>query len=196
MNGAIMKLLFQTISRVLIIGATLSIATVVASAQSARLQLETLDHLAPKASETVDVNLDERLIQVAAKVFSDRDVDERQIKDLIKNLKGVYVKSFEFEGTNNYTEADVEAIRSQLRSPGWSRLVNVRSKREGIVEVYVHLSGDTVGGLVVLSLEEKELTVINIVGPVDLEKLASLEGNFGIPDLDLTTPKVKTKNEL
>jgi hypothetical protein len=196
MNGAIMKLLFQTISRVLIIGATLSIATIVASAQSARLQLETLDHLAPKASETVDVNLDERLIQVAAKVFSDRDIDERQIKDMIKNLKGVYVKSFEFEGTNNYTEADVEAIRSQLRSPGWSRLVNVRSKREGTVEVYVHLSGDTVGGLVVLSLEEKELTVVNIVGPVDLEKLASLEGNFGIPDLDLTTPKVKTKNEL
>lgn len=191
-----MKLLFQTISRVLIIGATLSIATIVASAQSARLQLETLDHLAPKASETVDVNLDERLIQVAAKVFSDRDIDERQIKDMIKNLKGVYVKSFEFEGTNNYTEADVEAIRSQLRSPGWSRLVNVRSKREGTVEVYVHLSGDTVGGLVVLSLEEKELTVVNIVGPVDLEKLASLEGNFGIPDLDLTTPKVKTKNEL
>jgi hypothetical protein len=33
----------------------------------------------------------------------------------------------------------------------------------------------------IISAEPKEFTVVNIVGPVDLEKLAGLEGQFGIP---------------
>ena len=58
------------------------------------------------------------------------------------------------------------------------------------------LEGEKIGGLVVLSAEPKELTVVNIVGPVDLDKLAALEGQFGIPDLDLETNKpAKKKNE-
>ena len=31
--------------------------------------------------------------------------------------------------------------------------------------------------------EPREFTVVNIVGPVDLEKLAGLEGQFGIPHI-------------
>jgi hypothetical protein len=34
---------------------------------------------------------------------------------------------------------------------------------------------------VVLSADPRELTIVNIVGPIDLDKLAGLEGNFGIP---------------
>jgi hypothetical protein len=54
---------------------------------------------------------------------------------------------------------------------------------------------EKIGGLVVLSAEPRELRVVNIVGPVDLEKLASLEGQFGIPDLNLGTAKPAKKNE-
>jgi hypothetical protein len=57
------------------------------------------------------------------------------------------------------------------------------------------MSGTDVLGLAVLSAEPKELTVVNIVGPVDLEKLAKLEGNLGIPDLGIQPGKGKTKNE-
>jgi hypothetical protein len=169
--------------------------TVTTYAQDPRIRLAHLDYLATKASETVDVNIDERLIQLAAKVFNDKDEDEAQIKKLVNGLKGIYVKSFEFENENDYSSADVDSIRSQLREPAWSRLVNVRSKRDGIVEVYVALNGTDVVGLAVLSAEPKELTVVNIVGPVDLEKLAKLEGNLGIPDLGIQPSKHKTKNE-
>jgi hypothetical protein len=195
MNGAIMKLLFQTISRGAILGVLLSLVVVSVQAQNARIQLDSLDHLAKKASEAVDVTVDERLIRMALLAFSDKDPDERLIKDLIRSLKGVYVKTFEFEGANDYGPADLASIRSQLQGPGWSRMVNVTSKREGTVEVYVLLVGDTVGGLTVLSMEEKELVVVNLVGPVDLQKLASLEGHLGIPDLGLEGPKSKTRNE-
>ena len=166
-----------------------------AKAQDSRLQMGSLDHLAAKASQTVDVNIDERLMHLAAKVLDDKDEDERQIKKLITGLKGVYVKSFEFETEGQYAAADIETIRTQLRGPGWTRLVNVTSKKDGMLEVYLLFNGDAVGGMAVLHTDDKELTVVNIVGPVDVDKLAKLEGQLGIPDLGIQSPKNKTKNE-
>jgi len=162
-----------------------------ARAQDSRLQMASLDHLAAKASQTVDVSLDERLTRLAARVLSDKDADEKAVKKLIEGIKGIYVKSFEFDADGQYVAADVESIRSQLRGPGWTRLVNVTSKKEGNVEVYTLFNGDQIGGLAVLVTEDRELTIVNIVGPVDLDKLAKLEGQFGVPDLGIETKKEK-----
>ena len=179
-----------------LIGLLLIMFPVVAvRAQDPRIQMGNLDHLATKASQTVDVNIDQRLIQLAAKLLSSEDREEAEVKKLVNGLKGIYVKSFEFDNVGEYSTADIESIRSQLRSPLWSRLVNVTSKREGSIEVYLMLSGDQISGLAVLSTDDKELTVVNIVGPVDLDKLVKLEGQFGIPELEIVAPKPKTKNE-
>jgi len=191
-----MKSLIQINIRTPLIALLLVISSaLIAKAQDSRLQLGTLDHLAAKASETVDVSLDERLMRLAAKVFSDKDVDEKEIKKLIEGLKGIYVKSFEFDADGQYAPADVESIRSQLRGPGWSRLVNVMSKKEGTLEVYMLFNGEQIGGMAVLALENRELTVVNIVGPVDLDKLAKLEGQLGIPELGIESHKAKPKND-
>ena len=64
--------------------------------QSAKLQLDQLDVLANRASDTVDVKLDEHLMQTTAKFFSGKDSDDAEIRDLIKNVKGIYPKSFSF----------------------------------------------------------------------------------------------------
>lgn len=163
-----------------------------AIAQTPKVQLTNLDHLASKASTTVDVNIDERLIRITAKLLN--DPDEAEVKKIVSGLKGIYVKSFEFDTEGQYNSSDIDAIRAQLHDPNWSRLVNVVSKKDGNVEVYVLLNGEQIGGLVVLSAEAKELTVVNIVGPVDLEKLSKLEGQFGVPNLEIETTKPKTKN--
>jgi hypothetical protein len=153
-----------------------------------------LDHLASRASETVNVNIDERLVQIAVKVFKDNDPDEAKIKKLVSGLKGIYVKRFEFESDNIFSNADIDTIRNQLREPVWTRMVDVKSKDDTNVEVYVSFSGTKVNGLTVIASEARELTIVNLVGDVDLEKLAELEGNLGIPDLNIEKQK-KTKNE-
>jgi len=192
MNGAIMKPLSMRKSRLPLVALLLIFAaTLTAKAQGAKIQLSNLDHLAARASQTVDVNIDERLVQIAAKVLSSEDSDEAKIKKIVNGLKGIYVKSFEFENTGEFTQADVESVRSQLRGPAWSKLVNVTSKKDGSVEVYLMMVGDQISGLAVLSVEDKELTVVNIVGPVDLEKLSRLEGQFGVPELGIEAPKPK-----
>jgi Zn-dependent alcohol dehydrogenase len=165
-------------------------AHVVTTAQTAKLQLDQLDVLANRATETVDVKLDERLMQGAAKLFL-KD-DDAEIRDVLKNVKGIYVKSFEFEKENQYTPADVDSVLSQLRGGGWSKIVGVTSKKDGDnVEVYLLTLGDEIAGMAVVSAEPKEFTVVNIVGPVNLQKLSQLEGSFGVPVLNLPPPKPK-----
>jgi hypothetical protein len=47
----------------------------------------------------------------------------------------------------------------------------------------------------VLHTDDRELTVVNIVGPVDLDKLAQLDGQLGIPDLGIEPQKPKAKKD-
>ena len=190
-----MKPLFQKL-RLPLIAAVLAITPVFAAhAQDSKIQTGSLDHLMPKASRTVDVNLDERLMRMASKFLSDKDADEKEVKQLVAGIKGIYVRSFEFETGGQYTAADVESIRTQLRGPLWTRLVNVTSKKDGNLEVYLLMNAEQIGGLAVLSTDDREFTVVNIVGPVDIEKLSKLEGQFGVPELGIESTKPKTKSD-
>jgi Domain of unknown function (DUF4252) len=191
-----MNILFQTVIKQVSLSLLLLLsAAAVASAQDPRLQTRSLDYLTAKASQTVDVNIDERLIQMTAKFFSASDPDEKKIKEIISGLKGIYVKVYEFERENEYTAADVESIRSQLRTTAWSQIVKINSKKDGSVEVYLMTANDRISGLAVLAADPKELTIVNIIGPVDLDKLSELEGQFGVPVLDIERPaKTKVKN--
>lgn len=186
-----MKLLFQKLRLPLIAGLLVLTAAFMAQAQDPRIQTASLDHLAAKASQTVDVNVDERLIRLASKLFSDKDAEEKEIKELVAGIKGIYVKSFEFEADGQYTAADLESIRSQLRTPSWTRFFNFTSKKDGNLEVYLSMTGDQINGLAVLATDDREFTVVNIVGPVDINKLAKLEGQFGVPELGIESKKTK-----
>ena len=188
-----MKSLYSKLTRLAAITTFVAAAVVTGSAQDGRIRTAQLDALAAKASQTVDVNLDEKLMQFAAKFLSKKDPDEASVKDLVNGLKGIYVRSFEFDTEGQYSEADIDSIRSQLKAAPWSRMVNVQSKREGSVEVYLMLTGSQIGGLAVLATDPKEITVVNIVGPVDLDKLSQLEGSFGVPDLGIEKTKSKAK---
>jgi hypothetical protein len=188
-----MKTLFQSVLKLVSLSLLLIAGiNVSARAQDARLQLSTLDHLAGKASETVDVNIDEKLLQLTIKFFGN-DAEDKELKALIRGLKGIYVKSFEFEKEGEYSAADVELIRTQLKTSAWTKIVGVVSKKEGDIEVYLMSNNNEISGLAVLSIEPKELTVVNIIGPIDIAKLATLEDQFGIPDLGIERPAKKDK---
>jgi Domain of unknown function (DUF4252) len=152
-------------------------------AQNARLQIDHLDKLFPKAVETIDVSVEGSLLQVASKFLRSDKADEAAIREIILALKGVYVKGVEFDKEGEYSEADVEAVRQQFAAPGWDRIVGVRSKRDGEnVEVFLMINNDSViEGIGVLISDPKQIMVVNVVGPLDPEKINNLRGQFGIP---------------
>ena len=136
--------------------------------------------LAAKATEKVGVNLDGALLQMAGRFLSDKKPDEAKVKSLVGGLKGIYVRSFTFRKPGEYSTADVEQIRAQLKS--WNEVVSVRGDKEN-TGIYLRSDGQKVQGIVILSAEPLELTVVNIVGTIDPDQVKDLSGQFGIPDL-------------
>ncbi|HUA59077.1 MAG TPA: DUF4252 domain-containing protein [Verrucomicrobiae bacterium] len=143
-----------------------------------------LDHLAAKASDSVDVSLNGSTLQFAAKFLDGSDPEEAKVKKLLSSIDGIYVRSFEFKTAGVWSQADLDNVRNQLKAPEWSRIVEVKSAEDGeTAEVYVRTVDKKISGVAVLYAEPKELTVANIVGPVDLDSLAELSGHFGLPKL-------------
>ena len=165
--------------RKFIVVLTLIIVTAVpASAQKLNLDFP---GLADRADEVVDVTLDASMLRLASKFLSG-DSDERAIRDMISGLRGIYVRSYEFAKEGEYDRNLVDRVRSQLGA-SWKPLVTVRSKTKENVNIFANMSGENVTGLVIISAEPREFTVVNIDGPIDIERLSSLEGQFGIPEI-------------
>jgi len=143
------------------------------SAQGARLQLDYLNKLAEKANDTVDVTVDAAMLKQTAGFLAGKGSDPTKVQQLLEGITGIYVKSFKFDTPGGYTDLDVEAVRKQLARPGWARVVGVRENRE-ITEIYLWKERDTNGGLAVIAAQPNELTIVNIVGRVDLASLGVL----------------------
>jgi hypothetical protein len=167
----------------------IAIASATAQDSTGRLQFD-WDKLAAKASEKTDINLEGPTLQMASKFLSGNAEGSAKIKQLVDGLKGIYVKSFEFEKEGQYSEADLAALRSQLRAPEWSNIVDVKEKHESSA-IWLKTDGKQTHGLVVLSAEPKELTFVQIIGVIDPSMLSELGGTMGIPKM-MMGPKVKT----
>ena len=166
--------------------------------QDAKIDFSNLNRLGDKASQTIDVALDEKMVRLASKFLSNsRSTTESKVKDIVSKLKGVYVRRFEFDRDGGFSEDDLKPILSQLSGPSWQRIVGVTSKKgHEDVRVYVMKQQDDIQGLAILAIQPRELTVVNIVGPIDIEKISELE-IFGIPKLGLepSSPKENPKQK-
>jgi hypothetical protein len=152
-----------------------------------------LDKLAERATESVDVTLDQSTLQLASGFLSKDDPDEVQVKKMIGKLKGIYVRSFEFDKEGQYSMSDVQALRVQLKAPNWTRIVGVKSIKGDNTEVYLLKNGDQIGGIVVLDAEPKQLTIVHVDGNISPDELSRLGGHLGIPEL--SKEKKKTKRD-
>lgn len=172
------------------VGVLLLAALMPLSAQQFKFNLENLEK---KASDTVDVSLNGSTLQFAAKFLDGKDPEEAKVKKLMSGIVGIYVKSFQFKAEGTWSQADLDSVRKQLHEPEWSRIVGVKSSedREN-TEVFVRTENKKIAGVAVIAAEAKQLTVVNIVGEVDLESLADLSGHFGLPKLE-TVPARKSK---
>lgn len=155
-----------------------------------------LERLSHTAKETVDVTLDASMLQLASAFLSADDPDQMRVKKMVSKLKGVYVHSFEFDHEGQYPASDVDALRSQVKTAGWARIVGVKSFTENS-EVYVKKDGNAVGGIVVMVAEPRELTLVEIDGPIDPQELQELSGHMGIPrfNKDKSKPDKASKRE-
>lgn len=169
----------------------LLLSATTAAAQDARLRFESLNYLEGKARDVVEVNIDGKLLDLAKRVLAkNKDEDAKKVGQAINELKGIYVRVYKFENENEYNIADVEAIRAQLQSPGWSKLANARSKKNNQkIDVYTMFTGDVMSGVAIVISESKSIALVNVIGPIDIDLLAELGGKLNIPKMDIEIDK-------
>ena len=153
-------------------------ATPVTRAQDARLHLGHLDRLAARATDSVEITMNDVQVQFLGKLVSLSESDRSKLKGLLSKLKGIYVRGYEFSQDGEYSDADIEAIRAQLRAPGWERIVEVRNRNSGSDEVFFMPRDGEVAGFASLSTKPRKVCVINIVGPMDFDDMALLDREF------------------
>jgi hypothetical protein len=141
--------------------------------------------LAERAAHVTEVTLDKNMLAFAGKFMNkdkDDDKDDKAAKEMIQGLRGVYVRDYEFDKDNEYTAEELEGLRKYITSSDWSPMVHERTKgaKEG-TDVYLKLVNGQVQGLYVLDAEPRELSLVLILGPIDMDKIGSLGGTFGIP---------------
>lgn len=164
-----------------------ALTAITANAQDARLRFEKLNQLEGKARDVVEVNIDGKLLDLAKRVMvKTNDPNAKKVAEAISGLKGIYVRVFNFEKDNEYNIADIDEIRSQLNSPGWERLANVRSKKDNQkIDVFTMFSGDKMSGLAVVISELKSVVLVNVIGPIDIDLLTEMSGSLNIPKIDI-----------
>ena len=158
-------------------------------AQLLQLRITGLDGLASKAKESVDITLDSNLLQMAGGFLAGAGKGRRKVKGLLAGLKAITVRSFQFNETGQYRMEDLEPIRAQLRTPGWSKIISSQSKEE-TSEIYTRTEQGKVAGFAIIAAEPKELTVVAIEGTIDLNDLSKLKA-LGVPSIPVPDKKGK-----
>jgi hypothetical protein len=191
-----MKSFIHIIARAGAAALVIALCAGVAAAQPeerGRLRLDNLDRLMSQASETIRIDFDSGLIEIGCGLMSDTDPEERQAKEICKGLRGIYVRGLEFKAAGQYADSDVAALRAQLSGPGWTRVMDFSTQDEGLqrAEVYAASEGGRIHGLALLFVDPKELTVVNVVGAIDLDKLRRLGDALNIPKIRIERKRSK-----
>ena len=152
-----------------------------------QLQIPDFSHLRSKAVDSVDITLDGFLMKVA-KHFAAADGDDQdESLSILNDVKSVQVRNFEFDTDDAYSREDVETVRKQLSGPGWSPLVQTHERDpRSDVDIFINAVDGKILGLAVISSEPRSFTIVNIIGNIDIDKLAKIEGAFGIPKFNKT----------
>lgn len=146
--------------------------------------------LAAKASDSTEVTLDRKMLDFASHFMNDKS--DQQGKRIIAKLKGVYVRTYEFDKPGQYTAADLAAIRRVFAGPDWEPMVRSRSKHDqDDTDIYMKMVNGQMEGMIILDAEPKELDFVYIDGPIRPEDLSDISGNFGIPAIPGSGAKTK-----
>jgi hypothetical protein len=158
---------------------------------------KTLDKLGVNAKSSTNLTLNANILKMAAAVLgSDDDKDAGAIKSVVENLKGIYIRSYEFDKPGEYVEADLAPLRAFLNQPKWTNIVDVRDRQESTQLYFLEIANNKLGGVALLSTEPTSLTVVYIDGELNRSDLEKLSGNMGIPDIPkLASPKTDNKTD-
>ena len=92
--------------------------------------------------------------------------DDPETQALLRSLDGVRIRIYEVHGDNDRIVHNVEHMGHKLSKDGWNPVMLIREEDE-LVQMYVKPSGNVIKGLTIVSADDEEVVVINIMGDID-----------------------------
>ncbi len=127
----------------------------------------------------IEANIHGAILRLVAEAS---ELDDPELADLLRRVRGVYVRVFDLDGLDLDTvtsyKDDVSRI---LVEDGWDTVIAVKKRNEE-VNMYVRLVDEEIAGIVVMSINhyDEETTFLNIVGDIDPEQLGRIGRKFGV----------------
>jgi hypothetical protein len=169
---------------------TLAIAATGVAAEPGYVDFGNL--VGPEKGQFVDVTLGKGMIKFASFFAKCKSPEAAQ---LLSGLSRVRVNVVGLDDTNREaTTARVHAVRKDLTRDGWEQIVAVRGKKQEDVAIFIkQRNGEIIDGLVVTVIDErkKEAVLVNIVGQIKAEQLATLGEHLEISQLKLAGKSAK-----
>lgn len=92
--------------------------------------------------------------------------DEPETQALLRSLDGVRVRTYEVYGDIDRITRNVERMGGKLLDEGWDPVMLVREEGE-LVQMYIKSSAKGIHGLTIVSADETEVVVVNVMGDID-----------------------------
>jgi hypothetical protein len=166
---------------VLLLGAAALAAPAVAQNSPLPLPSAAEKELAARASNVTEVTLGKNMLAFAAKFMNGKDQDEAATRRLIEGLDGIYVRDYEFDKEGQYSMVDIDKLRQYFETGEWTPIVRERDKKSGeTTDVMMKVVNGETRGMFILDAEPKELSIVLILGPVNIDDLHKLSGLGGL----------------
>ena len=174
-----------------------------ALAQGAQLKLD-LGNLASRAKESVNISIDKNTVDWAMQALKPGEGDKEKLRELMKDLEGITVQSFEFDKDKAPSMEELmqaaRGVLQELDGQQWKPIINVTDKHgEGTEIVRMSLRKDAagkIGGFALLAIEPDEIVLVSVIGNIRLDQLDALGKALGQPGMlgqlgGSTSPKAK-----
>ena len=140
----------------------------------------------PPDSINLEINLTGPMMKLIALATEEEESD---LSRLVEGLHSIRVRG------SNLEDLRLEEVRSAMRgasdrlaAAGWSMMVRIRERDEEVY-VFAKQQDNELVGLTVLSLEDAEAMLINLVGRIDPVGLSALANGLDLPRLEVPVPE-------
>ena len=128
-------------------------------------------------NRTMSISLGKTTLRFAARFLD----DEPETQALLRSLDGVRIRIYEVTGDTKRIAENFEHMGNKLGNDGWQPVMLVREEGE-LVQMFAKSSRNSMLGLTIVSADEEEVVVVNVMGDIQPEHFGDVMVALDVDD--------------
>jgi len=128
-------------------------------------------------NRTMSLSLGKTTLRFAARFLD----EEPETQVLLRSLDGVRIRIYEVNGDTNRIARNFEYMGNKLSQDGWQPVMLVREEGE-LVQMFSKASAHGVQGLTIVSADDEEVVVVNVMGDINPEHFSDVMVALDVDD--------------